>query len=125
MGDWGIHEHFELRQLLKLLGEYDQCDFANISAAELAFRRIQTIEFGYLEVLREAEANVAGKGHGKASRLTIEEQTILSGQARSSGNLMICPALLEHARAETEKESGLLRNLQKAREGREALRKKG
>ena len=37
---------------------------------------------------------------------------------------MVCPDLFDYARKETEKEAGLLRNLQKAREGREALRKK-
>ena len=117
---WGIAEHYQLSQLLKLLGEYDQIDLSNSAAAESAFRRLQTIEFSYLDKAREAE----GRSSGGSSKLTAEEQSILSGTARSSANLMVCPALLDYARTETDKEAQLLKNLQKAREGREALRRK-
>jgi len=119
---WGIQEHHSAAQTIKYLAEYDQLDICNSAGCELLFRRMQTIEFGYLETLRESEAKAAGGA--ASSRLTLEEQTLLSGAARSSGSLMIAPQLLEHARKETEREAGLLKNLQKVREGREALRKK-
>lgn len=36
---------------------------------------------------------------------------------------MICPDLLDHVKAETEKEASLAKNLRKAREERDAARK--
>ena len=63
----GIAEHYQLSQLLKL-GEYDQIDLSNSAAAESAFRRLQTIEFSYLDKAREAE----GRSSGGSSKLTAE-----------------------------------------------------
>ena len=118
---WGVQEHYNTCQSIKMLGEYDQGDLTNLASAELLFRRLQTIEFSYLEVIREQEQKLAGSSGG--SKLSVEEQALFSGQARSSSSLMISPTLLEHARSETEKEASLLKNLQKVREGKEALRK--
>ena len=37
---WGVSEHFQLCQILKLAGEYDQNDLANSAAYEAVFRRV-------------------------------------------------------------------------------------
>ena len=82
------------------------------------FRRLQTIEFSYLEKVRSNEAGSSG------SRLSVEEQAILGGMQQVDGALMISPALLDYARTEAERSASLAKNLRKAREEREALKKK-
>jgi len=115
---WGVSEHFQLCQILKLAGEYDQNDLANSAAFEAVFRRIQTIEYSYLERARDQDTKTTG------GKLTAEEQLIFAGTTRSHTALMIAPALLEHVRQEAEREASLAKNLVKAREAREALLKK-
>ena len=104
-------EHKEISGYLHHLCVYDQLDPANVACAESMFRRLQTIEFSYLEKIRDAESKAVGGG-----RLTMEEQAIFGGLTRSDSALMIAPALLDHARAEAERSASLAKNLRKARE---------
>ena len=83
------------------------------------FRRLQTIEYSYQEKLRDIETKNLG-----GARLTPEEQAIFGSLARPEAALMLCPALLDHARAEAERAASLAKNLRKAREEREAGKKK-
>ena len=57
--------------------------------------------------------------------MSLEEQVSFGGVTRQFSTLMICPALLEHVKAEAEKEAVLAKSLRKAREEREAARKAG
>jgi len=116
---WGMVEHKEISGFLQHLCGYDQLDPANLACAEAMFRRLQTIEFSYLEKIRDAESKAASGG-----RLTLEEQAIFGGLTRSDAALMIAPSLLDHARSEAERSASLAKNLRKAREEREAARKK-
>jgi hypothetical protein len=118
-GGWGIPEHKELCGYLTYLCLYDQMDASNVAAAEMMFRRLQTIEFSYLEKVRDHEAKAVAGG-----RMTLEEQAIFGGMARTDAALMLAPSLLDHARAEAEKQASLAKNLRKAREEREAGKKK-
>ena len=86
-------------------------------ALELLFRRMQTIGYSHAERAREADAKGAG-------RLSAEEQNAFSGLSRCLTSLMVSPKLLDHVRVEVEREASLAKNLRKAREEREALRKK-
>ena len=86
---------------------------------EVQFRRLQTIEFSYSEKARELKAKSVG------GRLSLEEQTTFGGVTRQFSTLMICPELLTHVKEETEREASLAKNLRKAREEREAARRKG
>jgi hypothetical protein len=116
---WGIAEHKELCRYLRLMSLYDQLDVSNLASAESMFRRLQTIEFSYLEKIRDQQAKNAPGG-----RMTLEEQALFWGLSRTDSMLMIAPALLDHARAEAEKQASLAKNLRKAREEREVGRKK-
>ena len=49
---------------------------------------------------------------------------MFAGSSRMATSLMVCPGLLEQAKAEVDREGGLLQNQIKAREARAALRKK-
>ena len=116
---WGVAEHKELCSYLKLLALYDQIDVTNCAAAEAMFRRLQTIEFSYLEKVRDLDSKSVAGG-----RLTLEEQAIFGGLAKSDSALMVAPSLLDHARLEAERTASLAKNLRKAREEREAAKKK-
>ena len=107
---WGVSEHFQLCQILKLAGEYDQNDLANPAAYEAVFRHVQTI-YSHLERARDQDSKTSG------GKLAAEEQLIFAA-------LMIAPALLEHVLQEAGREASLAKNLVKAREAREALLKK-
>ena len=114
-----MQEHKELCGYLSQLCLYDQVDPCNLAASEAMFRRLQTIEFSYLEKLRELEAKNIASG-----RLTAEEQAIFGGMSRVDNALMISPMLLDFARAEAERAASLAKNLRKAREEREAGKKR-
>lgn len=102
-----------LRQALLV----DQLDGSNLLSIEVQFRRLQTIEFSYAEKARDSESR------GLGGRLSLEEQVSFGGVTRQFSTLMICPALLDHVKAETEKEAVLAKSLRKAREERDAARK--
>jgi hypothetical protein len=115
--DWGVGEHELLMSMVKLAAEYDQLDLGNSACMEVAFKRAQTIEFAYQERIREQQ-QMGGKG----SRLTYEEQAVFLGVTRSDV-IMICPKMLDYVREEVQRDSELAKNLRKAREERDYLRK--
>lgn len=115
---WGMEEYGNLILVAKALLLVDQLDGPNIHGVELIFRRLQTIEYSYSDRLRERSAQ------STAGKLTVDEQAAFGAMARVETKLMICPALLDAARQETEKEAGLAKSLLKAREARAALAKK-
>ena len=110
---WGIAEHAELCSVMEHLALFDQVDVTNLAGCEMMFRRLQTIEFSYLEKVRSQEGQIAG------GRLTPEEQAMFLGMTKASSSLMLCPALLDHVRAEAEKQGSLAKNLRKARDNRQ------
>ena len=114
---WGIQEHFQVSMAVRQSLLVDQLDGCNLVSIELQFRRLQTIEFSYAEKAREFESRAVG------GKLSLEEQTSFGGVTRQFATLMICPDLLEHVKAETEREASLAKNLRKAREERESARK--
>eukprot|EP00438_Fugacium_kawagutii_P028256 Skav200691 [mRNA] locus=scaffold6391:1205:6504:+ [translate_table: standard] len=114
---WGIQEHFQVSMSLRQALLVDQLDGFNLLSIEIQFRRLQTIEYSYSEKAREQESKAVG------GKLSLEEQTTFGGVTRQFSTLMVCPELLEHVKAETEKEASLAKNLRKAREEREAARR--
>ena len=116
---WGVQEHFQCTQFLKLLLLVDQLDGSNLEGVEAIFRRMQTIEYSHSQKLRETESK------GGPSKLSLEEQAAFAGAMRAHTSLMICPDMLEHVRKEVEREASLAKNLVKARENRDSLTKGG
>ena len=116
---WGIAEHAELCNILEYLGLYDQVDMANLVGVEAMFRRLQTIEFSYLDKVQENQAKAMGGG-----KLSLEEQALFGGLSRSSAALMLAPQLMDYVRTEAEKNASLAKNLRKARQERDEKGKK-
>ena len=113
--DWGVQEHENLMHILKYAASYDQLDLVNLAAVELLLRRVQTIEYVYLDKVRD-QAQAGGKGGGP--RLTLEEQSAFAGVTRSD-SCMICPKLLTHIKDKVKEDAELAKNLRLAREERE------
>ncbi|CAK0822425.1 unnamed protein product, partial [Prorocentrum cordatum] len=116
---WGVAEHLHLTAAVKAGLLVDQLDGTNLVMVEMLLRRMQTIEFAHLERAKEAESK------GYSGRLSLEEQQAFSGLSRGSGQLMICPELLDVVRIDVEREAQLNKALRKGREERDAARKKG
>ena len=115
---WGIAEHYQVMMTLKMSIQIDQLDGNNSATVENLFRRVQTIEFGWAERIRERENRAASSG----SRLLLEEQAVFGGLTRTASNLMVCPLLVGHVREEVEKEAKLQKALRQSREEREGGR---
>ena len=114
---WGVVEHFQLSMLVRHLVQVDCLNVLNSLGVELMFRRLQTIEYAHGERAREAEARSVG------GKLTMEEQATFGAVVRQAGTLMVAPSLLDHVKAEVEKDVALQKNMRKAREERELNRK--
>ena len=68
-----------LKQALSL----GQLDVSNLVFAELAFRRMQVIEYSYIDKVKEQEASGAGP------RLSMEEQSAFVGVAKLNTLLIV------------------------------------
>ena len=116
---WGVQEHFQLSMVLRQLIQVDLLNACNCLGIELMFRRVQTIEYAHSEKARELESKTVG------GKLSLEEQYTFGSLVRQAGTLMICPKLLDHVKAEVQKDVELQKNMRKAREERELARRKG
>eukprot|EP00438_Fugacium_kawagutii_P013922 Skav213474 [mRNA] locus=scaffold565:36349:39146:+ [translate_table: standard] len=114
---WGMQEHYQLAMTMKYALQNDQVNPYNNLFTEVIFRRLQTIEYAYMDKAREQEAKAVG------GKLSLEEQPTFGGITRAAATLMICPDLLSHVKNEVEKDASLAKNLRKAREERELNRK--
>ena len=116
---WGVAEHENLMKIIDKMGRYDGLDLTNLASAEMAFRRLQLIEYFYSE-----KGPGGGKGSGKAKDKKAEdgsyksEAAIFSGTHREFGDTMIAPDLLEYVSKEVERDAAILKQVRKAREER-------
>jgi hypothetical protein len=111
---WGMGEHEQLLKMIELAGSFDQLDLSNLAWAEMAFRRIQVIEWVHHERVRESEAS--------GDRLSPEEWAAFSGTTKAGDTLMVCPQLLAHVKGVVETDVQIMKSVRKAREERELKR---
>lgn len=122
---WGVSEHDTLMKIIDKLGRFDGLDLANLAGAELAFRRLQLIEFVYSE-----RGPGGGKGTGKSDKkldnltsMQLHEASIFSGSHKGFGDVMVAPTLLDYVAKEVEGEAAVLKQVRKAREERASANK--
>ena len=121
---WGVSEHDTLMKMIDKLGRFDGLDLSNLAGAEVAFRRLQLIEFMYSE-----RGPGGGKGSSKSDKkdamtsLQQHEASIFAGAHKEFGDVMVCPALLDFVAKEVEGEAAVLKQVRKAREERAAASK--
>ena len=121
---WGVAEHENLMKIVDKMGRYDGLDLTNLASAEMAFRRLQLIEYFYSD-----KGPGGGKGGGKAKEKKTDdlsyksEAAIFSGTHREFGDTMIAPELLEYVSKEVERDAAILKQVRKAREKRAAASK--
>jgi len=111
---WGMGEHEQLLKMIELAGSFDQLDLSNLAWADMAFRRIQVIEWVHHERVREGEAS--------GDRLSPEEWAAFSGTTKAGDTLMVCPQLLSHMKGVVETDVQIMKSVRKAREERELKR---
>lgn len=76
---WGVQQHEMIMRWITVAAEYDQLDLTNVAWAEMALRQPQTIEWIYMDRVREADA---GTGNGKGQvGFSPEELSAFSGSA--------------------------------------------
>jgi len=129
--DYGVNEHSLILEAMAIAAKYDQINLKNSAAFELLARRMQTIEFAYSEAVREAHHGGRTGGGGDKNKksgggggfLSVEEADAFSGLTKHHG-VMICPKLLEFVRDDVKNNAELMKVMVKAREFREALKKK-
>lgn len=124
---WGVMEHENLMKVLDKMGRFDGLDLSNIAAAEMAFRRVQLIEYFYSD-----KGPGGGKGSGKNKDKDKKhedlsyksEAAIFTGTHREFGDvIMVAPDLLEYVSKEVERDAAVLKQVRKAREERAAASK--
>eukprot|EP00973_Karenia_brevis_P070353 9779706-Karenia_brevis.AAC.1 len=95
---------------------YDGFDLSNVVGMEDLFRQAQLIEYAYLQ---EA-GDPGGRGKSKGGRLVApEEAAVFTGTHRDSGEVMVCPELLDFVSKEIERDALIMKPIRKAREERE------
>lgn len=122
---WGVAEHEHLMKVLDKLGRFDGLDLANLAGAELAFRRLQLIEYFYSDRGPAGGAKGSGKGDKKKDDDSVYkmESAIFSGSHKEFGDVMVCPTLMDYVSKEIETEASIMKQVRKAREERAAAQK--
>lgn len=120
---WGATEHENLMKILDRLGRFDGLDLSNLAGAELAFRRLQLIEYFYSD-----RGPGGGKGSGKNKEKKVDEAykaeaAVFTGTHREFGDTMVAPELLDYVSKEVEKDASVMKQVRKAREERAAASK--
>ena len=109
--DYGVEFHEAVMRVVELAVTYDEVDSTNLASLEVALPRAQIIEYYHMQRLRDGEHSLPN-----ASRLTTDEVPAFSGVRRQDDNLMLCPALIDHARDEVSKVMEINKAMRKHRE---------
>eukprot|EP00973_Karenia_brevis_P059124 8231905-Karenia_brevis.AAC.1 len=120
-GDWGVELHEVVMRAADHFATYDGLDLSNAVGMEDLFRQAQLIEYSYLQ---ESGDPAGGKGKNKGTRLVApEEAAVFTGTHRDSGEVMVCPDLLDFVSKEIERDASIMKQIRKAREEREQVAK--
>ena len=116
---WGVAEHESAMKALDEAGSYDGLEITNLASLEVLLRRAQLVEYVYQLEGKEPK----GKGGGKANNRfgLVDEAAVFSGSHRSTGDIMICPDLMDYVAKEVERDAQIMKQVRKAREERKAL----
>ncbi|CAJ1451446.1 unnamed protein product [Effrenium voratum] len=111
VGGWRNTRTF--MKIIDKLGRYDGLDLSNLAGAELAFRRLQLIEYVYSE-----RGPGGGKGGSKSdkkndymSSMQNYEANIFAGGYKEFGDTMVAPSLLDYVAKEVEGEAAVLKQV--------------
>ena len=115
-GDWGVGGHNTVLRLLEEAGNYDGLDMPNIAALEVVVRHAQLIEYVYAQ--DQKQIGKKGKGGGTESAGIVGEASVFAGTHRETGEVMICPTLLDYVAKEVERDASVMKQVHKAREER-------
>ena len=103
-------EHEHGRMAFHYFVEYDQIDRPNLVGLEVMLRRCQLIEYHY------EKKGKASAGKEQSAGLSREEAAYFTDSHWLSGEVMICPELVERASNEIEKGASVAQQMRKVRE---------
>ena len=121
-GDWGVDMHELAMRVLEHAGSFDGLDVPNLGSIEDVLRQAQLVEHAYGQ-LESPAGSSGGKAKGGKGKYGFDESAFFTGLHRETGELMICPELLDYVSKEVEKDVGIMKQLRKAREERSAAKK--
>ncbi len=107
-------------RILTVGGEYGQIDLTNCAWSEVAFRQAQMVEWTYLGKPRDGDSGGKSGGKGNSHGMGTEEVSAFVGASRAGDLAMICPALLQRVKSETERDASILKSVRQARVERAA-----
>ena len=120
--DTRVKTHRVGLQMLDMAGTYDYLEVANVASLELVMRQVQLVEYdlayGYSSDSAENVTAVA-----RRHRDLADHGPVFDGLSAEEGTVMCCPALLEHVHGKVSKGQVELKQLRKAREESELLKK--
>ena len=103
-------------------GAYDGLEVANLASLEIVMRQVQLVEYnqayGFSEDLKSNADAVARRYLGMADHVAA-----FNGLSSEEGTIMCCPAILDHVHGKVSKGQVELKQLRKAREESELLKK--
>ncbi|CAK0812627.1 unnamed protein product, partial [Prorocentrum cordatum] len=105
--DVGVSDHELAMRALGLGAGFDQLNLAELSLVEFLVRRARLAEWRRRERLLKSSGDEC-----------LEDEYLYMGASETRGPLMVCPTLVEHARAELHKEVALMKEKRDLREER-------
>ncbi|CAK0809423.1 unnamed protein product, partial [Prorocentrum cordatum] len=112
--DFGVSERETLSKVVEMFGTVGQLDLYNLAGVEVAYRKLQLIEY-YWDERRQEQQQANAK-------MPLDEVQAFLGGGRAAS--MECPELLEQVSKELERIAGIKKNARKLREEQAALAKK-
>ena len=107
-------------QMLDTAATYDYLDVANVAGLELVMRQLQLVEYDLAYGVDNANnAAAVSRRH----RDLADYGSKFDGYTAEEGTVMCAPALMEHVHGQVSKGQAELKQLRKAREEIELLRK--
>ena len=113
-------------QTLELAGTFDCLDVTNLACLEYLVREVQKIEHEYRDTEDGHHSGSRGQPNGgKAGSGSLYDQgAVFSGLSRDKGQIMCCPALLEHPAGELSVATNVQKQMRRAEEERELAKQK-
>jgi hypothetical protein len=117
--EWRVKEQENLLEVVEQYCVRGQGDPTNSVAIETCLRKVQLIQYGFIERAKEVEATSSSS----TSRVTGVDEELMMGKKDYHANVMFAPALKEHYSKELEKGVNIHKQQRQDREEREAAAK--
>ena len=109
-------------QMLDTAGTYDRLEVANMASLELVMRQVQLVEYEMAYGF-DGETGETPVAVSRRHRAMADYRSKFHGYTAEEGTVMCCPALMQHVHEKVSQGQTELKQLRKAREEIEILKK--